>query len=91
MTRYRIPRGILRAHVEGEEVLLNQDSGVYHLVNATGSSILRSFEAGSTLESAIETLARESGQSQERVTTDASAFVHAMVERGLLEPMPDSE
>jgi hypothetical protein len=85
MTWFRLPEGVLRASLEGEEVLLNQDTGVYHLVNVTGRSLIRSFEGGDSLEDAIRSLATATGESEERVAADASAFVEAMVERGLLE------
>jgi Coenzyme PQQ synthesis protein D (PqqD) len=89
VTRYRIPDGVLRATVEGEEVLLNEETGVYHLVNQTGRSLIRSFEVGNSLERAVLELARMTGEDQQRVAADASAFVHAMVTRGLLETAPD--
>jgi hypothetical protein len=53
LTSFRIPPGVLRATVGGEEVLLNQDTGVYHLVNPTGRSLIRAFESGESLEGAI--------------------------------------
>jgi hypothetical protein len=89
LTRFRIPPGVLRATVGGEEVLLNQDTGVYHLVNPTGRSLIRAFESGQSLEGAIQALARDTGEGEQRVADDASAFVDAMVERGLLERMSD--
>jgi hypothetical protein len=89
MTRFRIPDGVLRANVEGEEVLLNQETGVYHLVNPTGRSLIQSFEAGDSLEHAIRDLASRTRQDEQRVAADASAFVDAMLARGLLETMSE--
>jgi hypothetical protein len=88
MTRYRIPEGVLRATVEGEEVLLNQETGEYHLVNATGLSLIRSFEAGDSVKQAIDALADWTGQDRRRVAADATTFIDAMVARGLLETAP---
>ena len=89
MTRYRIPHAVLRATMDDEEVLLNQNTGVYHLVNPTGLSLIRSFEAGDSLEQAIAALAEETGVDRRRIEVEASEFVDAMLVRGLLEPAID--
>jgi hypothetical protein len=89
VTRLRLPEGVLRAEVGGEEVLLNQQTGMYHLINRTGRSLLLRMEAGADLEGAIATLATESGEPRERVERDSLAFVAAMVQRGLLEEAPE--
>ena len=78
-------RDVLHAEVEGEEVLLNPRTGVYHLVNRTGRELLVRMEAGDSLESAIHALAEASGEEIGRVRRDALAFVGAMTDRGLLE------
>lgn len=85
MSRYRTPAGVLRAEVDGQEVLLNPDTSVYHLVNKTGRALLVRLESGDTLEDAIERLSDETGQTPERIESDVRAFVDAMSERGLLE------
>lgn len=85
MTEYRIPAGILRAEVGGEEVLLNSDSGTYHLINATGRALLSHMQAGRSFEDAVRALSQETGEPAERVTSDADAFIEGMVVRGLLE------
>ena len=58
--RYLRARDVLHAQVEGEEVLLNTRTGVYHLVNRTGRELLVRMEAGDSLESAIHALAEGS-------------------------------
>ncbi len=89
MTRYRVPPGVLRAPLESEEVLLNTETGVYHLVNETGRALMVSFEAGMTLEDGARRLSEERAQAAEGVLADARAFVRAMVERGLLEEIAE--
>ncbi len=84
--RYRIPRSVLRAELEGDEVLLNPETGVYHLVNDTGKTILDSLVEGGSLRECIEQLALDTGQPLDRISRDAEAFVTAMLERQLLEP-----
>lgn len=85
MTSYRIPAGILRAEMGGEEVLLNPGTGTYHLINATGRALLTHIEAGRSFEDAVRTLREETGEPAERVISDADAFAESMVTRGLLE------
>jgi hypothetical protein len=71
--------------MDGEQVLLNPKTGMYHLVNATGHALLQQMEDGSTFEDAVRTLCARSGQPSERVESDAAAFVDEMLDRGLLE------
>jgi hypothetical protein len=85
--RYRIAPPVLRAELEGDQVLLNPETGIYHLVNDTGSSILGLLADGLDLHEGVTRLSRETGEPIERVSRDAEAFVAAMVERRLLEPI----
>jgi NADH pyrophosphatase NudC (nudix superfamily) len=82
--RLRRAPGVLHAEVDGEEVLLNPETGIYHLVNRTGRSLIGWMEDGETLDEAVDRLAEESGEASTRVRADAAAFVSAMTERGLL-------
>ena len=86
--RYRIPEGVLRARLEGEEVMLNPDSGVYHLLNDTGRSLTLLFDDGRSLEEAAVALAEKTGAPMDRVERDVRSFVDAMLERHLLEEVP---
>ena len=85
MTAYVLAKGVLRASLEDEEVLLNPSSGMYHLINMTARSLLEAMEDGSSYDQAIEGIASRSGASVERVRADADAFVGRMVDRGLVE------
>jgi hypothetical protein len=86
--RYRVCEGVLRAQLEGEEVLLNPSTGMYHLLNATGRQLLAEFDRGLSLEQAATVLAESVGIEAEQVRTDSSAFIADMIERGLLEEAP---
>jgi hypothetical protein len=44
--RYRKPAGILHAELDDEEVLLNPETGIYHLVNRTGRFLLTGWRRG---------------------------------------------
>jgi hypothetical protein len=83
--RYRKPQGVLHARIDDEEVLLNPETGVYHLVNGTGRWLLDRMDEGQTLGEAIRSLSDEAGEDLRRVSAEAVSFVEAMKARGLLE------
>jgi Coenzyme PQQ synthesis protein D (PqqD) len=85
MSQYRVPSGVLRAELDGQEVLLNPSRGIYHLVNETGRVVLNRLEEGKTLEEVIDELSTTWKQSPATVEADARTFVDALLERGLLE------
>jgi Coenzyme PQQ synthesis protein D (PqqD) len=87
--RYRMPAGILHAEVDDEEVLLNPETGMYHLLNRTGRFLLERMDAEETLDQAILSLSADAGEDLNRVKGDAMSFVEAMTTRGLLEPVTD--
>jgi Coenzyme PQQ synthesis protein D (PqqD) len=87
--RYRMPAGILHAELDDEEVLLNPQTGMYHLVNRTGRFLLDRMDAGESLGQAIRSLSAGAGEDLHHVKGDALSFVEAMTTRGLLEPVTD--
>lgn len=84
MTTYRLVPGVLRADLKGKEVLLNPETGQYHLLNATGARLLALFEGGLSFDDSVSRLASEAGEPLERVQSDADRFTSAMLERGLI-------
>ena len=88
MTSYRLPDGVLRAALEDQDVVLNTNTGVYHLLNASGASLLAAMDGGASWEDAVAALAGDAGLAPEAARADAEAFRSAMIERGLLEPSP---
>lgn len=84
MSGYSIPPEVLRAELAGDEVLLNPNTGQYHLVNATGREVLLVIESGASLEDAARSLSERTGRSERDVLADLHAFVKALLERGLL-------
>jgi Coenzyme PQQ synthesis protein D (PqqD) len=83
--RYRVSKSVLRASLEGEEVLLSTETDQYHVVNATGRAVIAEFDAGRSLEEAVETLVADTGKPAEKVRRDVAEFVQALLSRGLLE------
>ena len=84
MTRYVLRDGVLKAEVSGEEVLMDPDIGIYHLVNATGHRLLERMSEGASLDDAIATVAAEWGRPAEEVRADAEPFLEALRERRLV-------
>lgn len=84
MSRYVMPPHVLRAELEGEEVLLNPETGIYHLVNETGRELLDALRDGMTLEEAAQRLADHKRIPAGQAISDATRFVTEMAERGLL-------
>ncbi len=83
--RYRVSKSVLRAGLEGEEVLLSTDTDQYHVVNATGRAVIAEFDAGRSLEETVDTLVADSGEPADKVRRDVAEFVQALLSRGLLE------
>jgi hypothetical protein len=82
---YRVPEGVLRAELDGEEVMLNPVTGEYHLLNRTAILVIDSLERGHSLEEAVDAIVAESGASRDAVHADARSFLSAMLQRGLVE------
>jgi hypothetical protein len=83
-----MPARVLRAKLDGDEVLLNPDTGVYHLLNPTGRLVVEGLDHGRTLNATVEMIASDTGADLMQVQSDAESFVRAMVDRGLLEEAP---
>lgn len=85
MSRYSIPANVLRAEMDGREVLLNPETGMYHLLNRTGRDLLLEIQNGSAIEDAIVTLADRWETPEDTVRNDVRQFLAALEERGLVE------
>lgn len=90
MSRYVVRDGVLHAEVSGEEVLLDPDVGIYHLVNATGHRLLERMSEGASLNDAVMTIADEWGRPADEVRADAEPFIAGMLERRLITEAPES-
>jgi hypothetical protein len=84
MTTYRVADGVLRAELDGEAVLLNPDTGVYHLLNSTGVTVLDRIERDGDPTPAVDEISERSGVEADRVADDVQAFISALIERKLL-------
>lgn len=80
-----MPDHVLRAELEGDEVLLNTSTGVYHLVNATGKAVLSELDRSATLDEAVSSISRSFGTEEATVRQDVVRFLDALERSGLLE------
>lgn len=88
MNQFRVPERVLRATLKEEEekeVMLNTETGVYHLLNGTGREVLAGLETGRSIEETADSIADEKSVPREQVRADLESFVRALVERGLIE------
>ena len=86
MTRYEVTGRVLSADVEDQSVLLNTESGQYHLLNASGRAMLAALREGRTPEEIAADVAARTGAPAEDVRADVAAFVSGLADRGLIEP-----
>jgi hypothetical protein len=87
VNRYKVPTHVLRAELSEDQVLLNPETGQYHLVNATGGVVLSALERGQSIDESVEDLARHSDQPIARLKDDVDAFIDTLLQRGLLEEL----
>jgi hypothetical protein len=87
VTEYRVPSGVLRAEVNGQEVLLNTSTGIYHVLNPTGRRMLLGLEQGWSIDRCVSSIVEESDVTSDRAEADADAFISDLLERKLLEAM----
>lgn len=64
---------------------MSTETDQYHVVNATGRAVIAEFDAGRSVEEAVETLVADSGKPADKVRRDVAEFVQALLSRGLLE------
>jgi len=77
--------------VDGEAVLLDEDSGRFHLLNATGALLWVCFDGASSIGEIVTDISDELGTPRELVLADTLAIVRHLASEGLLanvEPAP---
>jgi Coenzyme PQQ synthesis protein D (PqqD) len=89
MSRYTLPSGVLRTQVGEEEVLLNTETGQYHLLRGSGPAVVAELEAGRSLPEICDRFAERSGKDPAGISSEMEAFVGQLVDRGLLTSLDD--
>jgi len=80
----RLAPSVMRAKLADDEVLLNTETGQYHLVNRTGREVIGEIERSGTTGAARDRLVAETGAAPDVVDGDVASFVDALLARGLL-------
>jgi hypothetical protein len=81
----RIPGDVLFAVLDGQAVLLNLATGVYHGLDAVGTRIWQLLSEQDSLEGVRAAMLEEFEVEPERLDRDLGVFLAEMLERGLLE------
>jgi hypothetical protein len=84
-SRIRVPEHVVYREFSDETVVLNLASGMYHGLNETASRMLEVLQASDSVRAAVEALATEFAQPQERIEGDLVELCRALDERGLIE------
>ena len=82
--RVRIPDHVVFRDLAHETVLLNMQTGTYHVVDEIGARFLERMRATSSLDQACADLAAEYEQPGERIAADLAAFCGELNELGLV-------
>ena len=86
--RATLPEHVVHRAFAHETILLNVRTGLYHGLNATAGHMLETMTAVPSLDATVEQLAREYGESVDRIGQDVAGLVADLVERDLIELSP---
>jgi hypothetical protein len=84
-SRVRIPDGILSRNLQGEEVILNLDTGVYWGLDPLGARIWQLLQQQSGPDAIVKTLLEEYDVPEARLRLDIEDLLTRLVENGLVE------
>ena len=79
-----IPDDVMEKRLEGTTVILSVRTGFYYTLNGTGGRMWQLLREGLSQADVAETVAREHGETQERVEADLSKLVRDLESEGLL-------
>lgn len=72
--------------MDGEAVIIDLITGTYYSLAGTGGRAWQLLEGGASIESAVETIAREYGVDRTRVSDDLRVLVSQLVDEQLMVP-----
>ncbi|MGI8759011.1 MAG: PqqD family protein [Acidimicrobiales bacterium] len=78
------------AELDGEVVLLDEEQGVVHVLNATATLVWSRCDGSASLGEIVSELTASFGGDQRAVQKDVMAVVDILVRRGLVEHRPPS-
>ena len=89
-SRVRIPDGILSRNLQGEEVILNLDTGVYWGLDPLGARIWQLLQQQNGPDTIVKTLFDEYDVTEARLRQDIEDLLTRLVENGLIEVMREA-
>ena len=81
----RVPEHVVYRDFPEETVILNLESGMYHGLNATAATMVKTLESSPSVAAAVDTLAAELEQPRDRIERDVVTLCRTLDERGLIE------
>jgi hypothetical protein len=82
---FRVPEHVSAREVEGELVILDLESGTFHVARGLGPRVWEMLAEGRSTEHVVREVAGRYGEDGARVRADVHAFVEALLSKGLLE------
>lgn len=91
MTGFIMPSGVhAQPHPSGGLVLLNEVTGIWHLLNRTAAEVYRELCGSAGIDPIVDNLVlRHRTIPAERIRQDVANLITGLVSRGLLEPPPE--
>lgn len=84
-SRVRIPDSVLSQNLQGEQVLLNLDSGIYWGLNPIGTRIWQLLLEQNRLDTILKTLLDEYDVTEGRLREDLRDLITRLADNGLIE------
>ncbi len=86
----KVPSHVVFRVLAHETVLLNVNTGQYHGLDQISGRFFEAIKDSPDLQTASEVLAKEYGQTAERIEADLAAFCSDLRELGLIELHPET-
>lgn len=87
--RVRVPQHVVFREFPAETVVLNLQTEQYHGLNPTAGAMLTELGRSSTVSEAAVAVARHFDRSEDEVRGDVLGLCAQLLERGLIEIVPD--
>jgi Coenzyme PQQ synthesis protein D (PqqD) len=84
-----VPKGsVTKTEIDGEAVLLDNETGSLHVLNSTGAAIWLALDGTRTTDEIVSELSEAAAADPSRVRVDVKEFLRSLVDHGLLERSP---
>lgn len=82
---FLVPEHVSAREVEGELVILDLESGNFHVARGVGPRVWDMLAQGRSIDHVVGEVASRYGEDEARVRGDVVSFVEALVSKGILE------